>query len=153
MITCRRSHAVSCAADPVFEVVGSSADLRTEASVSKGGEPAEPRQYSRGGVLAAWAAAALPMGILSWVVAPAIAGPGPSPERFVITLVGAMTVGLVWQAVLDLDLGAAGTAGPVLDFSARPVVAAITSHGDASRRQVMGLGAGLRPWAWRPWTC
>lgn len=94
----------SAAADPVFEVVGSSADLRTEASVSNGGEPAEPRQYSRGGVLAVWAAAALPMGILSWVVAPAIAGPGPSPERFLITLVGAMTVGLVWQAVLTLIL-------------------------------------------------
>ena len=82
----------SAAADSVIEVVGNSADLRTESSVSKRGEPAEPRQYSRGGVLAVWAAAALPMGILSWVVAPAIAGPGPSQERFLITLVGAILV-------------------------------------------------------------
>ena len=94
----------AAAADPVTEVVGSSAGARTESSVSKDDQSAEPRQYSRGGVFAVWAAAALPMGILSWVVAPAIAGPGPSQERFVITLVGAMTVGLVWQAVLTLIL-------------------------------------------------
>jgi CAAX protease family protein len=94
----------AAAADPVTEVVGSLADPRTESSVSRDGEPPGPRQYSRGGVLAVWAAAALPMGILSWVVAPAIAGPGPSRERFVITLVGTMTVGLVWQAILTLIL-------------------------------------------------
>jgi uncharacterized protein len=64
----------------------------------------EPRQYSRLGVLAVWAAAALPMGILSWVVAPAVAGPGASQQRFLITLVVAMTAGLVWQAVLVFGL-------------------------------------------------
>jgi uncharacterized protein len=31
------------------------------------------RQYSRGGVTAVWAAAALPMALLAWVVASAVA--------------------------------------------------------------------------------
>jgi membrane protease YdiL (CAAX protease family) len=64
----------------------------------------EPRQYSRIGVLAVWAAAALPMGILSWVVAPAVAGPNASQQRLLITLVCAMTAGLVWQAILTFGL-------------------------------------------------
>ena len=64
----------------------------------------EPRQYSRAGVVAVWAAAALPMGILSWVVAPLVAGPGASQQRFLIALLWAMTAGLVWQAVLTLGL-------------------------------------------------
>lgn len=65
-------------------------------------DPTEPRQYSRRAVLAIWAAAAGPMGLLSWVVAPVVAGPGATATRFVETLVGAMTVGLIWQAGLVL---------------------------------------------------
>ena len=55
-------------------------------------------------VLAVWAAAALPMALLAWVVAPAVAGNGATEKRFVITLLVALTVGLVWQAVLVLIL-------------------------------------------------
>jgi uncharacterized protein len=62
------------------------------------------RQYSRAGVLAVWAAAAVPMAALAWVVAPAIAGHGASERRFALTLLGALTVGLVWQGVLVLVL-------------------------------------------------
>ena len=64
----------------------------------------EPRQYSRAGVVAVWAAAALPMGILSWVVAPLVAGPDASQQRFLTALLWAMTIGLAWQAVLTLGL-------------------------------------------------
>ncbi|MER5705109.1 type II CAAX endopeptidase family protein [Micromonospora sp. NPDC002296] len=60
------------------------------------------RQYSKAVVLAVWAAAAVPMGLLAWVVAPAIAG--PSAQDFAIALVGALTVGLVWQFLLVAGL-------------------------------------------------
>jgi uncharacterized protein len=58
-------------------------------------------QYSKGRVLAIWAAAALPMGILAWVVAPAIAGDG---GNLAPALIGCLTVGLAWQFVLVLLL-------------------------------------------------
>jgi uncharacterized protein len=60
-------------------------------------------QYSRRGVLAVWAAAAAPMGVLSWVVAPAIAD-GGGIASLVRPLIACMTVGLTWQFVLALGL-------------------------------------------------
>jgi membrane protease YdiL (CAAX protease family) len=62
------------------------------------------RQYSPRAVLAIWAAAALPMGVLAWVVAPALASAGTGPSRFPIALLGAITAGLIWQSVLLLAL-------------------------------------------------
>jgi uncharacterized protein len=67
-------------------------------------DPYDVRQYSRLGVLGVWAAAALPMAGLAWVVAPAVAGLGASQHRFVLTLLVALTAGLIWQAVLVLVL-------------------------------------------------
>jgi len=58
------------------------------------------RQFSRSGVAVVWAAAAVPMGLLAWVVAPAVAGAGASPRRFAVTLIVALTAGLAWQFVL-----------------------------------------------------
>lgn len=63
-----------------------------------------PRQYSRGAVLGVWAAAAVPMGVLAWIVAPAVAGTGAADRRFFVTLVAALTAGLVWQFVLVVAL-------------------------------------------------
>jgi membrane protease YdiL (CAAX protease family) len=63
--------------------------------------PTDIPQYSKTRVLAVWAAAALPMGILAWVVAPAIAGDGPD---FAPVLIGCLTTGLAWQFVLVLML-------------------------------------------------
>jgi uncharacterized protein len=61
-------------------------------------------QWSRRRILAVWAAAALPMAVLAWGVAPvlahAFAGPG-ALERAVILC---LTAGLVWQCVLVLLL-------------------------------------------------
>jgi len=51
-------------------------------------------------ILALWLAAAGPMGLLAWVVAPAVAGPDPTPGRFGVCLISALTAGLVWQFVL-----------------------------------------------------
>jgi membrane protease YdiL (CAAX protease family) len=57
-------------------------------------------QYSKAKVLAVWAAAALPMGALAWIVAPAIAGDGDLAP----VLIACLTAGLVWQFVLILLL-------------------------------------------------
>ncbi len=60
-------------------------------------------QYSRRAILAIWAAAALPMGALAWIVAPAIADDGDIESLF-RPLVAALTVGLIWQFVLVVGL-------------------------------------------------
>ena len=56
------------------------------------------------GIIAVWAAAAIPMGLLAWVAAPQLAdhlsGPGALSRALLITL----TAGLVWQFVLVLGL-------------------------------------------------
>jgi uncharacterized protein len=67
------------------------------------GDRAVPQLGLRG-VIAVWAAAALPMGVLAWVVAPLIAdrlsGPGALSRALIITL----TAGLAWQFVLVMVL-------------------------------------------------
>jgi uncharacterized protein len=60
-------------------------------------------QYSKARVLAVWAAAALPMGLLAWVVAPAIADDEDN-RALAPALIGCLTVGLIWQFVLVLLL-------------------------------------------------
>jgi membrane protease YdiL (CAAX protease family) len=57
-------------------------------------------QYSRARVLGIWAAAALPMGALAWIVAPAVA----SGDDLIPVLIGCLTAGLIWQFVLVLML-------------------------------------------------
>ena len=60
------------------------------------------KQYSLAQIVAVWAAAALPMGILAWIVAPAIAdsfsgaGNVPMAKALLLLLAG----GLIWQFVL-----------------------------------------------------
>jgi uncharacterized protein len=53
-------------------------------------------QYSRRQILLVWAAAALPMALLAWVVAPRLAdvlsGSAPLAQALLLTL----TAGLVW---------------------------------------------------------
>jgi membrane protease YdiL (CAAX protease family) len=54
-------------------------------------------------VLAIWAAAALPMGVLGWVVAPAVAPDVQSdPVGAVVARYAALTIGLVWLFALAL---------------------------------------------------
>lgn len=59
-------------------------------------------QYSRKGIAMIWAAAALPMAALSWIVAPAVAGDGPT--GLVQALLICMTIGLAWQFVMVAGL-------------------------------------------------
>jgi len=55
-------------------------------------------QYSRRAIVAIWAAAALPMGVLAWIVAPAIAGGGGAALSRALLI--CLTAGLIWQFVL-----------------------------------------------------
>ncbi|MGB5302017.1 MAG: hypothetical protein WBO43_07750 [Gemmatimonadota bacterium] len=55
------------------------------------------KQYSLGRILLIWAAAALPMALLGWVVAPALAANSEQPG---LVRLAVMTAGLVWQFVL-----------------------------------------------------
>src|SRR5215210_2315900 len=70
------------------------------------GAPSEKlsEQYSLANILGIWAAAALPMGALAWVVAPLVASrldePVPLPRAIIVGL----TVGLIWQFVLVMFL-------------------------------------------------
>ena len=60
------------------------------------------KQYSVAQILGVWAAAALPMGVLAWVVAPALednfSGAGNVPMVKALLLL--LTAGMVWQFVL-----------------------------------------------------
>src|SRR5216117_1633732 len=62
------------------------------------------RQYSLGQILAVWAAAAVPMGVLAWVVAPLLRDQLGGDEPFAQALLICLTAGLIWQFVLVLIL-------------------------------------------------
>ena len=67
-------------------------------------EPAVPRQYSLRQVVGVWALAALPMGVLAWVVTPALAARLDGPAAWAQALLACLTMGLVWQGVLVVVL-------------------------------------------------
>ena len=53
-------------------------------------------QYSLAQILGIWALAAVPMGILGWVVAPVLGGDSTSdPLGYLTTRVWALTIGLI----------------------------------------------------------
>jgi len=60
-------------------------------------------QYSRRGIFAIWAAAAAPMGVLAWIVAPTVAD-GSGIESMAKPLLACLTIGMVWQFVLAMGL-------------------------------------------------
>jgi CAAX protease family protein len=60
----------------------------------------EPRQYTLRGILGVWAAAAVPMGLLAWVVAPLLATRLDGPAAMPRAVLACLTAGLVWQGVL-----------------------------------------------------
>ncbi|HJR80938.1 MAG TPA: CPBP family intramembrane glutamic endopeptidase [Anaerolineales bacterium] len=60
-------------------------------------------QYSLTRILAIWALAAIPMGILSWIVFPALSpDAGSDPLGAGVTRIGLLTVGLIWLFVLSM---------------------------------------------------
>jgi uncharacterized protein len=75
--------------------------METTARASAASEMGE--QYSLGRILAIWALAAAPMGILSWIVFPLLAPDFESdPLEFGVTRVVLLTLGLVWLFVLSM---------------------------------------------------
>jgi membrane protease YdiL (CAAX protease family) len=89
--------------------------MRAEGQIARGGVEGESaaegtpsesqtKQYSLAKILGIWAAAALPMGALAWVVAPLVAGLLAGPVPLMRTLLALLTVGLIWQFVLVLVL-------------------------------------------------
>jgi membrane protease YdiL (CAAX protease family) len=59
--------------------------------------------YSLPQILGIWAAAALPMGVLGWIVGPALAPDVQSdPVGAVLIRTGVLTVGLIWLFVLSM---------------------------------------------------
>src|SRR4051812_39567461 len=69
-----------------------------------GARDAAVRQYSLAQILAVWAAAAVPMGVLAWVVAPWLGDQLGGDEPLARALLLLLTAGLVWQFVLVLIL-------------------------------------------------
>jgi membrane protease YdiL (CAAX protease family) len=61
-------------------------------------------QYSLARILGTWAAAALPMAVLAWVVAPWLANALHGPTALSRALILVLTAGLVWQFLLVLVL-------------------------------------------------
>jgi uncharacterized protein len=64
----------------------------------------QTEQYSLAKIVGIWAAAALPMAALAWVVAPLVAGRLDGPLALPRALLALLTVGLIWQFVLVLLL-------------------------------------------------
>src|SRR5215210_6472860 len=62
------------------------------------------RQYSLAQILAVWAAAAIPMAVLAWVVAPLLGTLLGGETAFIKALLLCITAGLIWQFVLSLIL-------------------------------------------------
>jgi uncharacterized protein len=67
------------------------------------GERALPQLGLRG-IIGVWAAAAVPMGLLAWVVAPLLADQMSGPNSLIRALFITLTAGLVWQFVLVMAL-------------------------------------------------
>jgi membrane protease YdiL (CAAX protease family) len=77
------------------------------ATASSADRPADERalpQLGLRGIIAVWAAAALPMGLLAWVVAPLVADQMSGADTLIRALLITLTAGLVWQFVLVMAL-------------------------------------------------
>jgi len=62
------------------------------------------RQYSLGQIIGVWAAAAVPMALLAWIVAPLLEDQLSGDEPLAQALLICLTVGLIWQFILVLIL-------------------------------------------------
>jgi membrane protease YdiL (CAAX protease family) len=81
----------------VEEKMENSSQVKTATAVGSG------EQYSLARILGIWALAAIPMGILSWIVFPALSpGFSSDPLGAGVTRIGLLTLGLIWLFVLSL---------------------------------------------------
>jgi hypothetical protein len=79
--------------------------MRAEGRIAPEGDRyAAVKQYSLAQILAVWAAAAIPMAVLAWVVAPLLGDLLGGEAALLKALLLCITAGLVWQFVLTLIL-------------------------------------------------
>jgi len=78
--------------------------VTTEHRNTDAGQPVRIRQYTLAGVLGTWAAAALPMAALWWVIGPLLARALDGPTALTRALILVSTAGLAWQFLLVLIL-------------------------------------------------
>jgi uncharacterized protein len=71
---------------------------------AEGERYAAVRQYSLAQILGVWAAAAVPMGVLAWIVAPWLRDQLGGDEPLAQALLICLTAGLIWQFLLVLIL-------------------------------------------------
>lgn len=76
----------------------------TQRLMAPAGPAVQIPQYSLKGILGTWAAAAVPMGVLAWLVAPWVADGFHGPSALPRALILMLTAGLIWQFVLVLIL-------------------------------------------------
>jgi membrane protease YdiL (CAAX protease family) len=82
-----------------------SINLSADGQTAREGERyAAVRQYSLAQILVLWAAAAVPMAVLAWVVAPLLGTLLGGDAAFIKALLLCITAGLIWQFVLTLIL-------------------------------------------------
>src|SRR6516165_9530243 len=77
---------------------------RTHDNTTQPGSAVRVRQYSLTEILCVWAAAALPMGALAWIVAPWLRDHLAGPQPLAKALLLCFTAGLIWQFVLVMIL-------------------------------------------------
>ncbi len=73
-------------------------------SDADGSRSAAVRQYSLAQILGVWAAAAIPMAVLAWIIAPWLRDQLSGRDPFAEALLICITAGLIWQFVLVLIL-------------------------------------------------
>jgi membrane protease YdiL (CAAX protease family) len=78
--------------------------VTTEERMTHAARPAQVPQYTLAGILGTWAAAALPMAALAWVVAPWLAHHLDGPTALSRALLLTLTAGLIWQFLLVMIL-------------------------------------------------
>jgi membrane protease YdiL (CAAX protease family) len=84
--------------------IGAEGRVARESTVDGSPSEGETKQYSLAKILGIWAAAALPMGALAWIVAPLVASQLDGPLALPRAVLGLLTVGLIWQFVLVMIL-------------------------------------------------
>jgi uncharacterized protein len=90
-----------------MEAASHSITTPAPATTSSADRPADERALPQLGlrsIIAVWAAAAVPMGLLAWVAAPLIADQMSGPNALMRALFITLTAGLVWQFVLVMAL-------------------------------------------------
>ena len=76
----------------------------TEQRITPASPTVQIKQFTPAGIFGTWAAAAVPMALLAWVIGPWLAHRFTGPTALPRGLILALTVGLAWQFVVVMFL-------------------------------------------------